>query len=88
LLLLLAVKDRKWHIQVSRRLEADIPNEVAGEIGGRMKEALRQGRYGEAATKCVDGLIQRLAERRGFPAQGEAPTDPQKKSKPTPPRKP
>jgi TLP18.3/Psb32/MOLO-1 phosphatase superfamily protein len=70
LLLLLATKDRKWRIQVSRSLEADIPNEVAAEIGGRMTDALRKGRYGEAATRCVDGLIERLAERRGFPAKG------------------
>ncbi|HEX7314855.1 MAG TPA: TPM domain-containing protein [Pyrinomonadaceae bacterium] len=65
-LLLLAVKDRKWRIQVTRSLEADIPNDAAADIGRLMGPSLRAGRYGEAVTKCVDGLIQRLAERRGF----------------------
>lgn len=71
LLLLLATKDRRWRIQVSRSLMADIPDDVAADIGGRMTGALREGRYGEALLKCVDDLIQRLAERRGFPAQGD-----------------
>jgi uncharacterized membrane protein YgcG len=66
LLLLVAVKDRNWRIQVSRSLEADIPNDVAAEIGKRMTPSLRQLNYNEAVTKCVDDLIAKLAERRGF----------------------
>jgi len=69
LLLLLATKDRKWRIQVSRSLAADIPDDVAADIGGRMTDALREERYGDAVTKCVDDLIERIAERRGFPAK-------------------
>ena len=64
LLLLLATKDRRWRIQVSRSLVADLPDEVAADIGGRMTDALREGRYGEAVAKCVDDLIQRLAEQK------------------------
>ena len=69
LLLLLATKDRRWRIQVSRSLAADIPDDVTAQIGGRMTDALRAGRHGEAVAKCVDDLIQRLAERRGFPGK-------------------
>ena len=69
LLLLLATKDRRWRIQVSRSLAADIPDDVTADIGGRMTDALRAGRHGEAVAKCVDDLIQRLAERRGFPGK-------------------
>ena len=65
-LLLLAVKDRKWRVQVTRSLEPDLPDKAVGEIGSRMAPALREGRYGDAVTGCVDGLIKRLAERRGF----------------------
>ena len=64
-LLLIAVKDREWHIQVSRALEADLPNEVVGEIGGRMEPVLRKAEYGQAVVKCVEGLIERLDARRG-----------------------
>jgi uncharacterized protein len=66
LLLLFAIKDRKWRLQVSDRLRADLPDEAAAEIAGVMTPSLRAGRYGEAATNYVDGLIKRLAERRGF----------------------
>jgi len=66
LLLLLAIEDHKWRLQVSRSLEADIPDDVAAEIGTVMRDSLRAGRYGEAVTEYADGLIKRLAERRGF----------------------
>jgi uncharacterized protein len=68
-LLLLSTADRKWHIQVTRSLEADLPDEMVAQIGGLMIPALRDGRYGEAVNACVDGLVQRLAERRGFPTK-------------------
>ncbi len=74
LLLLLATKDRKWHIQVTRNLEEDVPNDVAAEIGKRMTPSLRQLNYSEAIVKCVDDLIARLAERRGFKLDDEQET--------------
>jgi uncharacterized membrane protein YgcG len=66
LLLLLATDDRQWRIQVSRSLEADLPNDVVGELGGLMNEPFRQRNYGEGLTRCVEALITRLGERRGF----------------------
>jgi uncharacterized membrane protein YgcG len=73
-LLLLASEDRKWRIQVTRSLEADLPDEVVGRIGAAMNPALREGRYGEAVNRCVDDLVKRLAERRGFSTnEGERP---------------
>ena len=65
-LLLLAVKDRKWRVQVTRSLEPELPDKAVGEIGDRMTPALREGRYGDAVLGCVDGLVKRLADRRGF----------------------
>ncbi|HEX6186154.1 MAG TPA: TPM domain-containing protein [Pyrinomonadaceae bacterium] len=72
-LLLLASEDKRWRIQVTRSLEADLPDEVVGRIGAGMMPALREGRYGEAVNRCVDDLVRRLAERRGFSEQGERP---------------
>ena len=63
ILLLLASEDRKWRIQVTRSLEADLPDEVVGQIGNRMAPALRDGRYGEAVEGCVEDLVKRLVER-------------------------
>jgi uncharacterized protein len=74
LLLLLAVKDRKWHLQVGERLRrGDLPDDAAAELGAVMTPPLREGRYGEAVTKYVDGIIRRLAERRGFSTKEDEP---------------
>ena len=69
LLLLIAVKDRKWRIQVSRALEADLPNEATAEIGDRMRPHFSRGDYGAAVNECVEGVVRRLAARRGFDAE-------------------
>lgn len=66
LLLLLAVKDRKWRLQVSDRLRGDLPDDVAAALAEVMTPSLRAGRYGEAVNSYLDGIIKRLAERRGF----------------------
>ncbi len=66
LLLLLAVKDRRWRLQVSERLRGDLPDDAAAEIAGVMDAPLREGRYGEALNAYADRLIKRLGERRGF----------------------
>jgi len=66
LLLLVAVKDKQWRIEVSRSLEQDLPNDVVLELGRLMHEPLRQQKYSEGIKKCVDATIARLAEQRGF----------------------
>lgn len=66
LLLLLAVEDRKWRFQLTRSLEADLPNKTVAEFGRLMVEPFRAGKYGEGLTKCVEAIIARLSERRGF----------------------
>ena len=70
LLLLLAVKDRRWRLQVSDRLLADLPNDEAAELAKGMTPSLHAGRHGEAVTQYADDLSKRLAERRGFSTQG------------------
>ena len=69
LLLLVAVKDRRWRLQVSDRLLADLPNDEAAALAEGMTPSLQAGRHGEAVTKYADDLIKRLAERRGFSIQ-------------------
>jgi uncharacterized protein len=91
LLLLFAVKDHRWRLQVSRSLEADLPDDVAAEIGAVMRDSLRAGRYDEAVTRYADALIKRLAERRGLSTGEEGLTPqppPELKAEPSRPRKP
>ncbi|HEY0003787.1 MAG TPA: TPM domain-containing protein [Pyrinomonadaceae bacterium] len=66
ILLLLAIKDRKWRIQVTRQLEGDLPDEEVAKFGQLMMPAAREGRYGEGVEKCARAIIERLAQRRGF----------------------
>lgn len=66
LLLLLAVQDRKWRIQTSRELEAELPSDILSQLGGPMVESFRAQRYGEGLTKYVDAIIARLSKLRGF----------------------
>jgi uncharacterized protein len=66
LLLLVAVKDKQWRIEVSRGLEKDLSNDVVLHLGRLMNEPLRQQKYGEGVKKGVDAIITRLVQRRGF----------------------
>jgi len=65
-LLMLAVKDRQWRVQVSRTLEKDLPDEFCKALGKQLEDSCRQGKYAEGITKYVDGIIKRLQETRGF----------------------
>lgn len=66
LLLLLAIKDRQWRLQVSRSLEKDLPDEVCKELGDKSKEMYLQGRYVEGVESYVNALIDRLEDVKRF----------------------
>jgi len=66
MLLLLAIKDRKWHLQVSRSLEKDLPNEVCKELGDQSEPLYKSGDYAGGVEKYVAALIKRLEEQRNF----------------------
>jgi len=65
LLLLMAIKDRQWRLQVSRSLEKDLPDDVCKELGDQSKDLYQQGRYVEGVEKYVKALINRLEGVRG-----------------------
>ena len=66
LLLLLAVEDRKWHIQITRSLEPVLTKNELSEVGMRAHALYRDGKHGEGIVNCVDGLIVKLAEKKRF----------------------
>jgi uncharacterized protein len=66
LLLMLAVKDRDWRIQVGRSLEKDLPDEVCKELGERSQHLYGEGKYAEGLTNYVRVIIERLERLRGF----------------------
>lgn len=71
LLLVLAVNDRKWRVQVSRHLEGDLPDGLVGEIARqRLVPQLRQSNYSQGIGDFVQATIATLAEKRGFQLEG------------------
>jgi uncharacterized protein len=71
LLLVVAVNDRHWQVQVSRHLEGDITDSTAGEIGRQtLTGPFRQGNYGQGILNFVQAVAATLAEKRGFQLEG------------------
>jgi uncharacterized protein len=71
LLLVVAVNDRKWQVQVSRHLEGDMPDSLAGEIARqRLVPQFRQGNYSQGINDFVQAVVATLAEKRGFQLEG------------------
>lgn len=66
LLLLLATKDRKWRLQVSRSLEKDLPDEECKRLAAVMEELCGKGKWAEGITKYAGALVARLEELKGF----------------------
>jgi uncharacterized protein len=66
LLLMLAVKDRKWWIQVSRGLENDLPDSLCKQLGEQSTDLYKSGRYSDGIEKFVRAIIARLEQTRSF----------------------
>jgi uncharacterized protein len=64
LLLLVAIDDRNWHIQISRRIEKVLSNEEVGKFGSVMRTPFREGKYAEGIKRCVDLFIKELTKRK------------------------
>ena len=82
LLLLVAIKepntggysDNLYHggtrLEVSRHLEGDIPDGLAGEVIRRMRGDFQQGRFDDALTTGTQTILATLAERLGISMEG------------------
>ena len=66
MLMLLAVDDRKWHMQISRSMEKVLSNEEIQDAGSQMTPLLRERNYPEGIDKFVDATINTIAPRRKF----------------------
>jgi uncharacterized protein len=84
LLLLVAIKDRKYFTQTSRHLEGDLPDGLTGQIQREhLIPAFRAGQYGKGLSDTVNAYIREVAAKRGFStdkifAPGE--TEPRRRS--------
>ena len=66
MLLMLAVDDRKWHMQISRSMEKVLSNEEIQEAGSVMTPDLRVRNYADGINKFVDATVNVIAPRRKF----------------------
>lgn len=66
MLMLLAVDDRKWHMQISRSMEKVLSNEEIQDAGSQMTPLLRDRNYPEGIDKFVDATINTISPRRRF----------------------
>jgi len=64
LFLLVAVNDRKWHVQITRNLEDKLTPEILTTLSQPMIDSFREQRYGEGIVKYVNALISKIAELR------------------------
>ena len=60
LLLLVAVNDRNWHIQITRNLETDLTKEILTKLSEPMTDSFQQKRYSEGVMKYVNAVIAKL----------------------------
>src|SRR5258708_6361444 len=67
LLLLVAIKDRKYFTQVSRHLEGDLPDGLVGQIQReQLVPACKAGQYGRGLPDTIETYIASGAEKKGF----------------------
>jgi uncharacterized protein len=67
LLLLVAIKDRKYFTQVSRHLEGDLPDGLVGQIQREdLVPAFKAEQYGQGIADTVDTYIATVAQKNGF----------------------
>lgn len=67
LLLLVAIKDRKYFTQVSRHLEGDLPDGLAGQIQReKLVPAFRAGDYSGGIRETINEYIRTVARKQGF----------------------
>ena len=75
LLLLAAIKDRKYFTQVSRHLEGDLPDGLVGQIQReQLVPAFRAGEYGQGLADTVNVYITTVATKNGFSTDTIFPT--------------
>src|SRR5258706_7152401 len=67
LLLLVAIKDRKYYTQVSRHLEGELPDGLVGQIQReQLVPAFKAGQYGQGLAATAETYITTVAQKQGF----------------------
>src|ERR1051325_1643652 len=81
LVLLIAIKEKNadgsygggTRLEVSRKLETDMPNELAGNLIRGMRDDLKAGRFDNALRKGAGDIMMAIAQKRGISYNPSAP---------------
>ena len=83
LLLLVAIKDRKYFTQVSRHLEGDLPDGLVGQIQReQLVPAFKAGQYGQGLATTIDEYITTVAKKNNFSTDTIFPAGTERKPQP------
>lgn len=63
IILLVAIKDRRWECRWTRSLEAELQNNLVDELESQITTPFRQGKYSEGISNAVQTVISKLSER-------------------------
>ena len=74
-LLLLAVDDHQYRIDVGYGLEGILPDGKVGDIGREMRVYLRQGNYDDAVLEAVGSIAQVIAQDAHVTLEDQAPVE-------------
>lgn len=70
-LLVVAIQDRKYFTQVSRHIEGDLPDGLAGQIQReRLVPQFRQRNYSQGILDTIEAYVATLGAKRGFSVEG------------------
>jgi uncharacterized protein len=70
-LLVVAIQDRKYCTQVSRHIEGDLPDGLAGQIQReRLVPQFRQQNYSKGILDTIEAYVATLGAKRGFSVEG------------------
>ena len=70
-LLVVAIQDRKYFTQISRHIEGELPDGLAGQIQrDRLVPAFRQGNYSKGILDTIQAYVATLGAKRGFSVEG------------------
>jgi uncharacterized protein len=73
-LLLVAIDDRKYFTQISKDLEGDLPDGIAGNLQRQhLVPEFRKGNYGKGISDTVDAFISTIRNKGNVPTAGTRP---------------
>lgn len=70
LLLVISTDDGEFFTRFSRSLSGELPGDLIGNMGSRMREQIAKGNYSQAVTSAVETFVAQIAEKNGFSTEG------------------